>query len=1273
MHIKPESDLPLSSEEWRTLKEGVKRFEDAWRNEKRPSIDAYLPADDSMRRLMLIELVHIDLELRLKAGERARIEDYLSAYQTLANDRAAILDLVAAEHHLRRRSEPGLSAEEYSQRFPQYRLELPDLIADATVADPNRLLSPAVAEAVPVVAGYEITGLIGRGGMGIVYHARQLSLLRPVALKFLPEACARDPVWLERFRREAHTASALNHPNICTIYDTGECAGRPFLCMELILGETFEALIARRRPIEVLIELFRQAADALAAAHAAGVLHRDIKPQNLMVRADGIVKVLDFGLARRLHARGLATPAAHDTEPGTRVGTVRYMSPEQARAEPLGSASDLFSLGLVFYELTTGQYPFTATSEIAILDAIIADAALPASRLNPEIPAYLDSLIQRMLQKEPAHRPTAAEVSATLLNKHNTPRTRATSPIEKRHTVGRAEERRRLRTGFESACVGNGRMFCVTGEPGLGKTTFVDDFLDELAADGHAFTLARGRCSERLAGSEAYLPILEALDSFLQSEHGASIPATMKELAPTWYAQLAPPSAKLLANLNDASQERRKREFVGFLKEVSLERPIVLFLDDVHWADPSSVDLLAYLGNQCARLPLLLVVTYRPSDLLRNQHPFGPIKLDLEARGACAEIGLAFLDRAELDQYIHLIYSGHGFPDDFAAIIHAKTEGNPLFMVDLLRYLHDGGTFAKEEDRWILARPLPDLQRDLPASVRGMIQRKVDQLSQSDRQLLTAGSVQGAEFDSAVVAAVLGREAVEVEERLSVLERVYALVRLVRELEYPNGTLTMRYRFVHVLYQHAFYAALPPTRRANWSSAAAKTLLRHHGEKSPAVATELAILFEAARDPANAVSYFLLAAHNAIRLCAHDEGVALAARGLALLEKLTDSSTRAQHELPLLLTLGVSLVATKGLASPEVEQAYLRARALCQRVKDEPNLFPVLYGLWNVYLVRCELNQCDQLADQMLQLAQQKAEPVPLMMAYNVLHEAQFHRGNFLAARKHQEAGLALYRNHEPRKLTATYGEDPGVSFLMYGAITLWHLGYPDQALQSMNEGNTVAGELANPFNIARAWYFCALTHLLRREFERTVEVAANLVELCDEHAYALLHAGGTILHGYALTFQGDVDRSIEQMRSGLSAWQATGAVSMRPFQLGLLADALGRANRCQEAIAAITEALGLCATTGERFWEAELHRVRGELAGDEEAEGWLRASIRIAREQNAKSLELRSMSSLSRLYLRTGRRAEARRQLSEICGWFTEGFPPDDVVDAMALLEELS
>jgi predicted ATPase len=400
-----------------------------------------------------------------------------------------------------------------------------------------------------------------------------------------------------------------------------------------------------------------------------------------------------------------------------------------------------------------------------------------------------------MLAKDPLLRPTAAEVEAVLaeLIGGNAGQIGArVASAAPRRTVGRGTERALLWDGFESACAGAGLLLCVTGEPGIGKTTLVEDFFGELADSGRLYSGARGRCSERLADAEAYLPVLEALDSLVRGQAGEAAARLMRLVAPAWYAQITPATSlfdgqRPPAHAEASSQERMKQELLAFLQELSRLRPLAFFLDDVHWADISTVDLLAYLGGRCSGLRVLLVLTYRPTELLLGKHALRPVLLELQGRGICREVPLSFLSRQDMDDYLAATFPGHAFPADFADLIHARTEGNPLFMVDLLRYLRGRGVIAQDQRSWGLAQAVPDLQKDLPESVRGLIQRKLDQLDAPDRRLLALGSVQGYEFDSAVVAGVEALEAAEVEERLQILDQVHGLVRLLREQSFPTG------------------------------------------------------------------------------------------------------------------------------------------------------------------------------------------------------------------------------------------------------------------------------------------------------------------------------------------------------------------------------------------------------------------------------------------------------------------------------------------------------
>jgi hypothetical protein len=621
------------------------------------------------------------------------------------------------------------------------------------------------------ISHYRILEEVGAGGMGVVYRAVDDRLGRNVALKMLSEPLMLDRTAVERLIREARAVSALNHPNIVTVHEIVQTESSCFIVMEFVQGETLRVIAGEPSSPELVVSLG---------------IHRDVKPENIMVRADGYVKVLDFGLARLLPPKSKQLTA--DTASNSRllIGTPRYMSPEQIHGEGVSGATDVFSLGLVLYELMTGRHPFIADSLISILHAISTQTPLLPSRLNPQTPADLEGLIIQMLEKDLRLRPTAAEVQVRLgeLERKNLDvgaRSAQSRLKNEGFIVGRQRERAELSGAFESAQSGRGLLFCVGGEAGMGKTTIVEDFLDELGSLEHPCTIARGCCSERLAGTEAYLPILEALDSLLPGEFARS----MKLLAPTWYMHLCPAaiggnSTTEPADLKEASQERMKREFSALLQEMCRIRPLVLFLDDLHWADVSTIDLLAYVAGKLQSMRLLVVVTFRSSEMLLSKHPFLRVKPDLQARGVCREIPLEFLRGCDIETYLALEFPQHCFPPDFFALIHSTTEGNPLFMVHLLRYLRDRGVIAEEQGRWTLAQALPDVRQALPESIRGMIQKKIDQLSDEDRRLLVAASVQGYEFDSAVVSKVLTIDAADVEDRLELLDRIHSFVRIRR-------------------------------------------------------------------------------------------------------------------------------------------------------------------------------------------------------------------------------------------------------------------------------------------------------------------------------------------------------------------------------------------------------------------------------------------------------------------------------------------------------------
>lgn len=853
----------------------------------------------------------------------------------------------------------------------------------------------------------------------------------------------------------------------------------------------------------------------------------------------------------------------------------------------------------------------------------------------------------------------------------------------KRHSVGRENERSKLAAAFESAVAGRGMLVCVAGEPGIGKTTLVQDFLSDLQGSGKSFGLAIGRCSQRLAGEEAYLPFLEALESLLRGDGGLT--RRLRDLAPSWYAQLFPLSesddsnAALQAHARATTQERVKRELTAFLCEITRQNPLVLFFDDVHWTDPSTVDLLSHLATKFEGSKILAIVTYRPSELLLLKHPFIGVKRELQARSMCREIEVEFLSAGDVERYIGLEFLGNCFPREFAGLIHARTEGNPLFMVDLLRYLRDRKVVVKAngDQQWRLAQSLPDVSPVIPQSIGSVIERKIEQLSDRDREVLTTAAVQGYECDSAVVARALEADNVEIEEILDRLERVHAFVKRVGEDELPGGAPTVRYRFVHVLYQNALYSSLTPTRRVVLSAALAHTLEALYADRSSAIASQLAFLYETARDPGRASDFFLLAAQNAQGIFANQEAIALSRRGLALLAKLPETPECARKELGLQVTLAFAFMCTLGYAAPETGASMGRARELCQASNDTAILCPVLWGLWAYYLCKGDMKSAREAAEHMLSISARLNDPILLVGSHNAMAMSRLHQGELVASRQHFDEVIKLYDVSQHGRYLQLYRFDPAIHAAAQLVRLLWLLGFPDQARRKAEETLALARTLSSPLSLAFCEMFAAQLYQNLRLPEKTKEHGQACIDICDEHAIQLERAWVECWYGWAIAELGETDDGFSLMRSAVATQLSIGARVARGYSQAVRAEALWHAERADEGLQALEDGLAVAKQNGEPFYDADLWRVKGELlkmqGGIEEAERCFNKAIEIARQQAAKSLELRASTSLARLWQKHGKRKEAQQLLGKIYTWFTEGFDTADIQQAGLLLEELS
>ena len=1148
------------------------------------------------------------------------------------------------------------------------------------------------------VGRYEIISLLSAGGMGELYHARDPELGRDLVVKLLPRRGVFHPDAVERFIREARAASALNHPNIVTVYEIGESPSGNFIAMELIEGRTLREIRADSPSIPTIAKVGAQTARALAVAHAAGIIHRDIKPENVMVRDDGYVKVLDFGIAQ-LTTTTDQDDASRITQPGVVVGTMRYMSPEQAQGNPVTPASDMFSLGLVLYELAAGRHPFDASSDMAVLSAIILRDTVAPSRINSRVPAVFDGLVMRMLSKNPAERPTALEVDEILdsiVALQTASRHTSTAVATRSGVIGREAELEVLAEGFDAAKAGHASLICVSGEPGIGKTTLIEAFLRGLSGS-QAHSVALGRCSERLAGAEAYLPLLDAIDDLLHDDLGQSCVGTFQKLAPTWAQMLSGISASDSAGDPSPaqSQERMKRELAAFLEKVCASQPLVLLIEDIHWADISTIDVLGYVLTRLRDSRLLAVTTYRPSELQLSSHPFLALKLDLQTRGAAREIPLAFLTEESVGTFIADRFPQNRFPEGFTKLVHARTEGSPLFVEDLLRYLRSRGDIVPVPGGgWELPGSLPDLDHDIPESMRSMVERKIGQLDVADRNLLAAASVQGHNFDSAIVARAMKTETADVEDRLENLDRAHGFVRRAGEREFPNGEISGRYRFVHVLYQNSLYGSLSVSRRVALSKAVGEALLEVHGGIPGAASAELGFLFETAREFDRAVGYFALAAEAALGVFAFDEASRLAHRGLVMISRQPPSPALLASELALQLMLGSAAAVLGGYAASEANAAMDRARVLAEQLGTAPQLSPALWGLHAYNLVRGEIRKSLEIAERSLAIASEHNGEMALMTAHTDMGITLRFIGKFEEAIEHFEKAVDIYDPAKQRDYLAAYHMDPGVFCLSEMTRTLWGAGYVDRALATIDRAVTLARQSPDPRTIAFSLLMGAVLHHLMRDPAACLQYADEGIAIADEHQIIQERAWIATSHGWAIAAMGNIDEGIEELETSLAMRTRMNADLDLPYALTQLAEAFALKGDVKRARATLQNAIEVANRNADLWSLSEVYRMLGDLAlqtdssdaqpvsaADREdqavvrrnaAEGYYLRALEIAREQGAKSFALRAAASVARLMERDGRIDEAIELVAPLRTDFDGQRPTPDTTDVDMLMSRL-
>lgn len=848
--------------------------------------------------------------------------------------------------------------------------------------------------------------------------------------------------------------------------------------------------------------------------------------------------------------------------------------------------------------------------------------------------------------------------------------------------VGREAELAHLQHCWQRAQQGERQMVFLTGEPGIGKTTVVQAFVAHLETTEDLWH-GHGQCIDHYGVGEAYLPVLEALGRLCRGADGDRVSALLEHYAPTWLGHLptvfrAEAVATLTRHVSGTTPERMLRELAEAVEALTTVRPLLLTFEDLHWSDTSTLVLLSALARRPDPARLLVLGTYRPVEVIVRQHPLKAVKQDLLLRGACVEVPLPLWSVPAVEAWLATLGHDAHLAARLADLLHQRTEGNPLFVWHVLAALQQQGVLTLRQSRWQVHGDVEAAVRQVPESLRQMIEHQLDQLAPEAHTVLQVGSVAGMTFAAAAVAAQTGYEVEVVEELCEGLAQRQHLVQADGVEAWPDGTVSARYVFRHALYPDVLYNRIPASRRQRLHRQLGAQLEAAYGARASDIAAELARHFEHGWEARRAVQYRHAAADNALRRSAHHEGLEHLSRALALLAGVPDTPARRQQELDLQVTLGHALMATRGQAAPDVERAYARAQELCQQVGDTPQLFPVLRGLMVHYLVRGQLQTAHQLGEELLHLAQSPPDPARLMIAHHHLGMVVFYRGEPATAQTHHRQALAIYTPQAHRVLTRRYGMDFGVGAGSHLAWELWQLGYPDQALQHSQAACTLAQEVAHSHSLALALVFAAIVHQCRREAPAVHEQAVAAIGLATAQGFAFWAARARVLHGWALALQGQGEAGIAEMHQGLAASLATGARVWQPYCLGLLAEAYGQSGHPEAGLPLLDEALAVMEHTGDRSYGAELYRLKGVLflrqaAPDApQAEACLREAYAIACSQHATSLALRAATSLARLWQQQGQGRAASDLLTPVYGCFTEGFDTADLQEAKALLEEL-
>jgi tetratricopeptide (TPR) repeat protein len=1031
-----------------------------------------------------------------------------------------------------------------------------------------------VAETPEVLsARYRIVRPLGAGGMGQVFLAFDARLERQVAVKLLPPALGGDPVARERLRREALAAASLDHPFICKVHEIVDSDGRIFIVMEYVAGETLQERLRRTGPLPVkeAIALAGELSEALEEAHARNLVHRDLKPSNVMVTPTGHVKVMDFGLAKQIQSvegRGADATVAHLTGDGIQVGTLAYMSPEQVVGDPLDARSDIFAFGVVLLEMLTGTHPFSRPTTAETVGAILSQPPVSAGR-GAEVPEVLMPVIRRMVAKRPDDRyATLREVRSDLARCADSgPRTglmsgvgtaMAADPQSLKRTpfVGRSDERAELRRRLDEAINGRGSIVLVGGEPGVGKTRLSEELQRDARTRG-CMTLV-GHCYE-MEGAPPYVTFIEILEHASRvvppqllretlGETAAEVARLMPELRRA-YPDIPPPAVL------PPDQQRRfffnaYREFVQRSCRLG---PLVVLMDDLHWADEPTLALLQHVAQVVPTLPLLVIGTYRDVEL-DTTRPFARTLEAMLRQRTATRIPLRRLPETAVTDMLAALANGAAPPPGLAHAIYAETEGNPFFVEEVFHHLAEEGKLFDGAGTWKPNLRIDDLA--VPEGVRLVISRRLERLGDDARRVLTSAAVIGRSFSLTVLEAVEDRGSDGVLDAIEEAERAHLIAPAVSGRD-------PRYMFAHELIRQTLSATLSIPRRQRVHLKVADAIERVHAASLDKHVSALAHhLYNAGTgaEPERAASFLSRAGRAALAAAAFEEAMTFFENGLTLEEDL-----RAGTKADLLDGRGAAL---RSLGrSKEAITSWQRAMDLLEQENDIQRLGEVAFVLGWTEMWDAQYAAGIATLKKGLSRVGHDLPSLRCLLLVSL--------GTGIGATGNFDEGTPLIE--EAERLAEQSG-DARLLGRVLGNVANHHWNYHEcrQAEEAVERMVQTVGNLPDMrWAMADAAWISSFMKFWQG---RVPEARASLDE-CEREAERLGHAGATwclkCLRGMITYIGGEVDRALEEQMAA-TAFGAAHHVPWRYHSVYGCGAILSRLGRHAEAIAYGREAVAI-------------------------------------------------------------------------------------------------